>query len=173
MITQSQAQYLLELPKLLTENGNYLEQKTYSPSLPIDARLYMASKVDTDFTFLLRIFQSDKNHLQLSLHFQEDDTDIGLLRVDFNHRHRNPEEINEHVPDIFKPYVGQFIEGSHIHYYIEGYKPLAWAIPLAEDDSFPIKQFVNEVEMGNIITVFGQKVHLQTQLNIAIQPRLL
>jgi len=173
MITQSQAQYLLELPKLLTDNGNYLQQKTYSPSLPIRDRLYMASELDTDFTFFLEIFQSSKNHLRLSLHFQEDETSIGLLRVDFNNRHPNPVEINEHVPDIFKPYAGQWVEGSHIHYYIEGYKPLTWAIPLADDHSFPIKQFANEVEIGNIITTFGQKVNLQTQLNITLQTRLL
>lgn len=172
MITQSQAQYLLELPKLLTDNGNYLYQKNYCPSLPISDRLYMASEQDTDFTFFLEIFQSSKNHLRLSLHFQEDETSIGLLRVDFNHRHPNPVEINEHVPDSFKPYAGQWVEGSHIHYYIEGYKPLAWAIPLKDDKSFSIKHFTSEDEIGNIIKAFGQKINLQTQLNITIQTRL-
>lgn len=172
MLTQSQAQYLLELPKLLTDNGNYLTEKTYSPSLPICDRLYMASEQDTDFSFFLEIFQSSKNHLRLSLHFQEDETSMGLLRVDFNHRHPNPVEVNEYVPEIFKPYAGQWVEGSHIHYYIEGYKPLTWAIPLAKDSSFPIKQFKDEVEIGSIITAFGQKVNLQTHLKIIIQTRL-
>jgi len=172
MITQAQAEYLLGLPKLLTENGAYLQKKSYSPSLPIRDRLFMASEQDTDFTFFLEITQSNKQHLRLSLHFQEDETSVGMLRVDFNSRHRNPEEINEFVPEAFKPFAGQWVEGNHIHYYVQGFKPLAWAIPLQVDNSFAIKQFTNETQVSNIITTFGQKVNLQTQLSITIQSRI-
>jgi len=172
MITQSQAQYLLDLPKFLTENGSYLQRKTYSPVLPINDRLFMASEQDTDFTFFLDIFQSSKKHLKLTLHFQEDETSIGLLRIDFNSRHRNPEEINRHVPENLKPYAGQWLDGSHIHFYIEGYKPLAWAIPLANDASFAIKQFVEDAQIANIITEFGKKINLQTYMEINIQMRI-
>ena len=132
----------------------------------------MASEQDTDFAFFLEFFQSSKQHLRLSLHFQEDETSIGLLRVDFHSRHPNPVEINEYLPEIFKPYAGQWIEGSHIHYYVQGYKPLAWAIPLQVDNSFAIKQFTDETQVANIITTFGQKVNLQTQLSITIQSRI-
>jgi hypothetical protein len=173
MITQAQAQYLLELPKLLTDNGNYLKQKTYSLNLPVNDRLFMASEQDTDFTFFLDIFQSSKKHIKLTLHFQEDETSMGLLRIDFNGRHQNPKGINEYVPKTFIPYAGQWIEDSHIHYYIEGYKPLAWAIPLTDDDSFPIKHFSDESEIGNIIIEFGRKINLQTKMNITIQTRCL
>ncbi len=158
MITQAQAEYLLGLPKLLTENGDYLQRKSYSPSLPIRDRLYMASEEDNDFTFFLEITQSSKQHLRLSLHFQEDETSIGLLRVDFNSRHRNPEDVNDYVPEALKPYAGQWVEGSHINYYIQGYKPLTWAMPLEVDNSFAVKQFTNETEMANIITTFVRKV---------------
>lgn len=172
MITQAQAEYLLSLPKLLTENGDYLQKKSYTPSLPIRDRLFMASEQDTDFAFFLEIFQSSKQHLRLSLHFQEDETSVGLLRVDFNSRHPNPIEINEHVPETMKPFAGQWIEGSHIHYYIQGYKPLTWAMPLEVDPTFGVKQFTNETQVANIITTFVQKVNLQTQLNIIIQSRI-
>jgi hypothetical protein len=133
----------------------------------------MASEQDIDFTFFLDIFQSSKKHIKLTLHFQEDETSIGLLRVDFNSRHRNPVDINNYVPAIFMPYAGQCIEGSHIHYYIEGYKPLAWAIPLTEDDTFPIKHFSDESEIGNIISAFGNMVNLQTKIITTIQTRCL
>lgn len=63
MITQAQAQYLLELPKLLTDNGNYLKQKTYSLNLPVNDRLFMASEQDTDFTFFLKFSKALKNIL--------------------------------------------------------------------------------------------------------------
>lgn len=173
MITQTQADYLIRLPKLLTENGDYVQSKQYIPVLPLRDRLFMASEQDTDFAFFLEITQSNKQHLRLSLHFQEDETSIGLLRVDYNSRHRNPVEINEHVPEALKPYAGQWVDGSHIHYYIQGYKPLTWAIPLEVDTSFPVKQFTNETQMANIIMTFGKRVNLQTQMNVVIQSRII
>ncbi|MCC6550799.1 MAG: hypothetical protein IT279_12085 [Ignavibacteriaceae bacterium] len=173
MFTQSEANYLLELPKLLTENDNYLRQKNYYPIMPIKERLYMASEQEPDFIFFLEIFQSSKNQLKLSLHCQEGETSIGLLRVDFNHDHPNPVEINEHVPELFKPYAGKTVKGSHIHYYVEGYRPLHWAIPLSVDNSFLIKQFADEAEIIDIIPAFNQKINLQTQFTINIQARLL
>src|SRR5579875_713727 len=133
MITQAQADYLIQLPKLLTENGDYVQSKQYTPALPLRDRLYMASEQDTDFSFFLEITQSTKQHLRLSLHFQEDETSIGLLRVDYNSRHRNPEDVNEYVPEAFKVYAGEWLEGSHIHYFVQGYKPLTWAVPLEVD----------------------------------------
>lgn len=65
MITQTQAKYLIELPKHLIDDGIFLEQFIYEPSLPIDDRLYLKSKNDDEFTFFLEIFQSKKNYLRL------------------------------------------------------------------------------------------------------------
>lgn len=125
MITAQQAQDLLDLPKHIVEDDNYLDRKSYVPTFPIDDRIYLASKSDNEFTFFLDIWQSSKQQIKLTLHFQEDDASIALLRIDFNGRHKNPETENNNVPEIFSPYAGQMLDDSHIHYFIDGYKPLA------------------------------------------------
>lgn len=173
MLSQEQAEYLIKLPKLILENDDLVERKEYNYSLPLNDRIYLGSKDDKDFSFFLDITQSSKKHIKLTLHFQENGINIGLLRVDFNGRHRNPDNIRGGVPNIFKPYTGKWIEESHIHYYIEGYKPLSWAIPLSIDNSFPIKNFDGENDVIQIIQAFGEKITLQTQLEIFIQTRML
>ncbi|MFN8306988.1 MAG: hypothetical protein U0T79_09455 [Ferruginibacter sp.] len=169
MITSQQAQYLLDLPKHIIEDDSYIDRKSLSPNLPIDERIYMASKSDTDFTFFLDIWQSTKQQIKLTLHFQEEDSSIALLRVDFNGRHQNPQTLNANVPNIFHPYVGIMLETSHIHYFVESYKPLAWAIPLEIDDSFAVKEFSDTSQVGSIIQAFARKINLRTQLMITIQ----
>lgn len=171
MITVAQATYLLGLPKHVIENENYLDTYIYSPSLPIKDRIFMASKNDDVYSFFLDIWQSSKAQIKMSLHFQEDDSSIGLLRVDFNGRHKNPETINDNVPAIFKPYAGMWIEESHIHYFVEGYKTLDWAIPLSMDNTFSIKTFTTPTQIGTIIQTFGQRINLQTALKINIQQK--
>jgi hypothetical protein len=166
MITTSQAQQLLGLPKYIVENDRCLNSKNYAPKVPIEDRIYMISNPPDEYNFLLDIWQSSKNHLKLTLHIQENDTEIGLLRIDFNSKHKNPEVINENVPELLKQYVGQWVDESHIHYYVEGYKPLAWAIPLKVDDSFPIKDFKNISHLGDVIQAFGKRINLLTKLII-------
>lgn len=71
------------------------------------------------------------------------------------------------------PYVGQrFVNVSHIHYYVSGYRPLAWAIPL---EACPIA--AKDIESGktetikNTILEFAKMVNIKT--NIKIQTMLL
>ncbi len=110
MITKQQVNYLPDLSKHIIEQDSFLEKKIYTPSLPIDDRIYMVSKSDDDFTFFLDIWQSSKNHLKITLHHQEEDASISLLRVDFNGIHRNPEIANDKVPEEFKQYAGQWVD---------------------------------------------------------------
>lgn len=169
MITAKQAQDLLNLPKHIVEGEEYLDKKEYALKFPIKIRIYMASKTNDDFIFFLEIWQSSKQQIKITLHFQEEDSNIGLLRVDFNSRHKNPEIINTNVPDIFKPYAGKWIEENHIHYFVDGYKPLSWAIPLEIDDTFPIKKFTDSSQIVNVVKAFGKKINLQTQLIVTYQ----
>ncbi len=83
MITQQQADYLLALPKHIIEGDTVLERKMYAPFRPINDRLFMVSKDDDEFSFFLEINQSPRKQLKLTLHFQEAEASIGLLRVDF------------------------------------------------------------------------------------------
>lgn len=173
MLTQEQADYLIQLPKHIIEDNQVLERKTYAPYFPIDDRIYLVSKEDNEFTFFLEVWQSRKNHFKLTLHCQEDEASIGLLRVDFNGRHKNPEEATDNVPNIFRPYAGQWLENSHIHYFIEGYKPLAWAIPLVSDNSFPVKEFAAVSEFAGIFQAFNKKINLLTSMHVSVQTQIL
>ncbi|MCK6462822.1 MAG: hypothetical protein L6Q29_03340 [Candidatus Pacebacteria bacterium] len=173
MITQEEANYLIGLKKYVIEDGNLLEKFNFSPSIPIESRIYLAAEAEEDFSFFIEITQSAKRLLKLTLHFQEEAASIGLLRVDFNGRHRNPENMNDKVPELFRDFAGQWIEESHIHYYVEGYKPLVWAIPLNIDDSFFVKKFEDIGELGNIVSEFGRRVNLITKISTTFQMVLL
>jgi hypothetical protein len=173
MITQQQADYLIQLPKHIIEENQVLERKTYAPRFPVDDRIYIVSKEDNEFTFFVEIWQSPKNHFKLTLYCQEDEASIGLLRVDFSGRHKNPEEATENVPAIFRPFVGKWLETSHIHYYIEGYKPLAWALPLNADYTFQIKEFTEVSEFTGIFRAFNKKINLLTSIDLNVQTQIL
>lgn len=173
MFTQEQADYLLNLPKYLIEGEVVLKSKDYSPTFPINDRIYIISEEDDAYSFFYWDTASRKNQLKLTLHFQEDDTKIGLLRVDYNGRHKNPELGNAVLPEIFKPYIGLWIEESHIHYYVEGYNPLVWAIPLSIDETFSAKNFTGVNDFASIFKTFCNIINVKTNLTINIQTQLL
>ncbi len=112
-----------------------------------------------------------KNHLKLSLYLQDRDSTVGLLRVDFNGWHKNPEEVNEFVPQSCRPFAGQLLESNHIHYYVQGYKPLAWAVPL-DEDPFPIKDLKDLSQFIPIFQAFGQRINLVSTISVQLQPTL-
>jgi hypothetical protein len=171
-LTQKECDYLLSLPKMLVEDGEFLTTHTRHLQLPVAReRFYMASQEDDDYTFILDVTQGAKNSLRLSLHFQEDDTSIGLLRIDYNAGHKNPETVTDAVPAALSPYAGQQLDGNHIHYFVEGYKPLAWAMPLSAAE-FPIVDFADAAGIPAVIQAFGEKINLTTHLNLTLQTRL-
>lgn len=142
MFTTEQAQYLLKLSKKVNLDGELRDTISFNPPYPFQERYSLVSPDDADFTFLYEINQSRRNQFKLTLYLIEDDTKIGLLRVDFCGQHENPQILKDNVPKIFHPFIGKFFEYNdhHIHYYVEGYRTtLDWALPL-ESDSFPIKQ---------------------------------
>ncbi|WP_456435268.1 DUF6978 family protein [Thermovibrio ammonificans] len=59
---------------------------------------------------------------------------IGLLRVDFGGKHKNPSRANEHVPSWIARFAGKYFERyePHVHIYVETYsmQRLKWAVPL-------------------------------------------
>jgi hypothetical protein len=170
-ITNEQADYLLKLPKkIFDKEGNPLPQITINQKYPFYERFELLSEKDDEFSFFWQIKQSSKNTLQISLHFQEDDSKIGLLRIDYNGGHTNPQIINEYVPERFHLYAGKQLAESHIHYYIHGYQSLAWAIPLKEDD-FALKEISENnfnTTLAEIIKLFAKTVNIETIININI-----
>lgn len=162
--TNEEAKYLIDLPKKIFDNDELIESKIISIGPMFTIRYTLISEEDPDFQFLLDIKQGKKNNLKFDLHFQENDSITGLLRVDYNGQHQNPEIENESVPDFIKPFAGKWFDYSdnHIHYYIEGYKPLAWAVPL-KDDTFPVKEVNDFISMKNAFIEFLKKTNIVTE----------
>ena len=52
-----------------------------------------------------------------------------------------------------------------MHFYVESYKPLAWAIPLEATD-FPIKDITHQSDLNELITSFANKINLKSKINI-------
>ena len=169
-ITNEQAEYLLMLPKKVLKGNDLLSQMTVNQKFPFQERFELLSEKDDEFSFLWEINQSAKNSLRISLHLQENESKIGLLRIDFNGGHTNPEIINEFVPERFHQYAGKYFTNDehHIHYHVQGYKSLSWAIPLVDDD-FEIKTIdsedINE-SLKEVIILFAKAVNIETIITI-------
>ena len=86
-----------------------------------------------------------------------------MIRVDYNSGHRNPTTLSNLVPKKFHPYVGKYFTNDehHVHYHVQGYKPLAWAIPLS-DDTFEIKSLNAGADfnrtLARVIQCFAKKI---------------
>lgn len=170
-MSNEQAEYLLSLPKRILGKEGLLDSIIINQEFPLNLRYELVSDKDAEFTFLMEVTQSKKNSIRLSFHLQENDSKIGLLRVDFNSGHRNPEEINKSVPEKFHPFVGKYFSNKehHIHYHVQGYKSLAWAIPLTVD-SFEIKEINEDAAFNDtfasIIRSFAKTVNIDTIIHM-------
>ena len=98
-ISNEQAEYLLKLPKKIVKNSQILEKLTISQKFPLNEKFELLSDKDDDFTFLFEISQSKKHSIRLNFHCQENESKIGLLRVDYNSGHKNPESISPFLPE--------------------------------------------------------------------------
>jgi hypothetical protein len=176
-MTNAQSQYLLNLPKkILDDNNNLLNTITIDQKFPFNKRFELISDQDDEFTFLWEIQQSKKNTIRISLHYQENDSKTGLLRIDYNGGHTNPEIVSDSVPEKFYPYAGKVFANDehHIHYHVEGYKSLAWAIPLT-DDEFEVTELSESNHfndsLANAVKLFAKTINIET--TITINPLLL
>jgi len=131
-MTKEQVDYLLALPKKVETNDVLEDAIVLTQTVPFNLRYKLVSPEDDEFTFLYDVDQSAKNYLKLSLHFMDNDSKVGLLRIDFCGQHQNPENINQELPAELYPFAGKLFSYNepHLHLYVDGYKPLAWAVPL-------------------------------------------
>lgn len=111
--------------------------------------------------------------LRISLHHQDNTTQHGLLRVDYGGGHKNPEEIIDSLPERFHSFAGVRLDnhGGHIHYVVDGYKPLAWAIPLEVDD-FPVKTIAGREHYPQTLQAFLAKINVKTEITFSNQLRI-
>lgn len=165
MMTAELAEYLIGLDKYIFLDGGFSESFLIDIKYPMNFRLPLSSRSDLDQSLLVNIKESEKKSLKISIHHQDNNTQNGLLRIDFNSRHLNPVTIIPTLPEVFKAFAGQWLDGhgGHIHYVVDGYKPLSWAIPL-EVDGFPVKELNNREDYINTLSAFFQKINLKTKI---------
>ncbi len=164
-MTVDLADYLIGLDKYVVQNGKTTDYFMLDIDFPLRFRMTLSAPDDLDQNLLINIKESEKKSLKISLHHQDNGTQNGLLRVDYFGRHLNPVDITPTLPEIFKPFAGQWLDDyvGHIHYVVDGYKPLAWAIPLDLDD-FPVKEIKGREDYAQILNAFFQKINLKTEI---------
>lgn len=170
IISNEQAVALLQLKKKIILNDEVKDRISIQQTCPMNLRYVLVSDDDDEFSFLWEISQSSKNNLRISLHFQEDDSKIGLLRVDYNSGHHNPEVERDDLPELFKPYIGKWFsnEESHVHYHVDGYKSLAWAVPIEATNvqTKEIKDDEINTNFVNAIMEFAKMANIETVIMI-------
>ena len=154
--------------KKIAIDNQLLQEITINQKHLFRERYELLSEADEDVAFLWQITQNTKNTLGINLHVYDKDSNIGLLRVDYNGGHVNPVIVNEYVPEKLSKYAGKWLKSSHIHYYVQGYKILSWAIPL-EDDDFPVKSIDTNnfyETFADIIQAFAKRINVETIIHI-------
>ena len=173
-MTTELAEYLIGLDKYIIHEGEKVNSFDMNIENSIDFRLYLTAPADLDQNLIVDIKESKKKSLKITLHHQDQSTNNGLLRIDYNGGHMNPMIVTQSVPEKFIPFAGLRLDEypGHIHYFVSGYKPLAWAIPL-EDDDFPVKQLTDQKEYIDILKAFFIKINLKTTITYKQQMRLI
>ncbi|WP_040254882.1 DUF6978 family protein [Psychroserpens mesophilus] len=161
MLTNQEAKYLLDLEKVLIDPNQTIDLSKKKN------RLELISHQDSDYEFWVEITTNQKIILKTSIHHLESNSYVGLLRIDFKGGHHNPANVLPTLPDILVPYADKWFDPSesHMHIYVEGYRPLAWAIPLSDID-FPIKDINQPSDLSDLIFNFARRINLKSLINI-------
>ncbi len=171
-LSEERVNYLIQLEKKILIDSIVLNAYTINQSFPYNLRFELTSEDDEDFAFLWVINQSSKARIKLSLHYQENETYVGLLRIDFNASgHHNPEKATESLPSKFLPYIGKTFKESepHVHYHVNDYKTLAWAIPLSDICFIPeniLDTSDLNYNLADAIHSFAKIINLKTEIFI-------
>jgi hypothetical protein len=159
MLTNEEAKSLLEMKKVLEKKKQYLD-------LAKEKSRFDLISEDKEFKFLLQIDKSRKIEFKTTMHHQEKSLFTGLLRIDFKGIHTNPENFDDNVPDFIKPFAGMYFKDvPHIHFFVEGHKPLVWAIPLSESD-FPVKEITSDEDFEKAVDSFAEYINLVDRIQI-------
>ena len=161
MFSNELAAKLLKLPKKI--EGGLVHTIDLSAE---KSRFHLTNSNEEEYDFLFEITSHRKITFKISLHNQENNTKEELIRVDYKGGHKNPESITDFVPEFVRPYVGYFfVNEPHVHVYVEGFKDLAWAVPLSVY-KFPVLNINNAEDFSKAITAFAKEINIVSVFNI-------
>lgn len=160
MFSNELAQKLIKMPKSIQGKNTLIDLSNEK------SRFTLSNLNERAYEFLFEITSHRKITFKISFHNQENNTKEGLIRVDYKGGHQNPSSINELVPEIAKPYISYFFQNEpHIHLYVEGFKDLAWAVPL-KVYGFPVLSINNNDDFMNAIMAFTKEINIVSPFNI-------
>lgn len=167
MISIDVVEQMMQIAKRVFFDDDFKRHYRVDIDESVKNRIPIASVPDAEYEFFLEIKQSAKKRLKVTLHFQNIDGPLPLLRIDYGGFHKNPEYANEHVPERFRLFCGQAFDLNtpHIHYFVQGYG-LNWALPLIEDE-FPVKSISARSDIMDAIQGMARLIKLETELEIS------
>ncbi len=121
-----------------------------------------------ELVFKLDINNSSKVHLKLTLHLLENEEKVGITRIDYFGQHRNPVTINEDVPKFLHPYKGAWFDfdSHHIHFQVEGYNNLSWAIPLSDYPDNPFTSINDVRDVYSTVAEFFKFINVVNKIKL-------
>ena len=160
MFSNESANKILRLPKYIEGGITTIDMSAEK------SRFTLSNSEEPHYEFLLEITSNRKITFKISFHNQENNSKEGLIRVDYKGGHKNPETVNEFVPEIVKPYIGYFfLNEPHIHLFVEGFRDLAWAIPLSAYN-FPVLEINNAEDFSKAIIAFAKEINIVSSFQI-------
>lgn len=163
-MTYEESQELIKCKKYIKftdDSKEYNLDHTY-----LDKTIDLESPDFSGFFFKLSIKNSKKSTLKLSLHVFRNKDKMGLCRVDFFGTHKNPTEINEKVPEILQKYKAKWFDYSehHIHFQVDGYNSLAWAMPLIDFEDLKYEDIGSREDFYGFIINFCKFINIQNKI---------
>lgn len=161
MFSNELAQKLIKLPKTIDDGG------LTNIDLSLEKnRFKLTSSDEPEYEFLFEITSNRKIMFKITFHNHENNTKEGLIRIDYKGGHKNPETLSDKVPEFVTPYLGHYFHNeAHVHIYVEGYKDLAWAVPLSVYN-FPILDIKNMDDLVQAIQAFAKEINIVSSFNI-------
>jgi hypothetical protein len=160
MFSNELAKNLINLPKSI-EGGGIM-----NIDLSVEKNRFKFISNEPEYEFLVEITSNKKISFKITFHNQENNTKEGLIRIDYKGGHKNPESLNDFVPEFVKPYLGHYFQNeAHVHIYVEGFKDLAWAVPLTAYD-FPVSNIDNMEDFATAVKAFATQINIVSSLNI-------
>jgi hypothetical protein len=164
-----EAQKMVKLPKwVVDEEGEIVEILTINQEFPMRKRLNLANIDGIKHEFVLDVKQSEKYGIRLNFQMM-DDMNWGLARLDYNSNHKNPGILTEDVPEKFHAHVAElFVGKAHLHYHVDGYPQLAWALPLDETEISTKDVNDDNMTQGFVDAFYSFLNYLNVQTRISI-----
>lgn len=133
LMTFEEVQELLgKSKKLVADDGQLMDAYYLDQKVPLTIKFDLTDTETQKLKFRLAVQQSSKIGYKINFHMMDVNGYIGLSSLDINGSHWNPIEITDKVPGFVAGHASEHIITSHLHYYVEGYKPLAWALALSD-----------------------------------------